>query len=318
MFDHPMLPFEEFGVPAELARKPAGSDTDSTEKTKRITEDDLLYYISFGSGSSGNSGYIGTRNGGLIIDAGLRADEITAGLQRAGIPMTTVKGILLTHDHSDHVRSTYTLLRNNKHLKLFCGNRTMEGILKRTSISKRIREYHIPIFLETPFRMLDFEITPFEVPHDSFQNFGYSIEFRGRHFVIATDVGAITDRIRHYSSQADYLVLESNFDRAMLIQGRYPEYLKHRIMSGRGHLDNALAAGFLKEIWSPRLKHIFLCHLSQDNNTPSKALKASKDVLESLNIKVGNGLNSLSDRQAATQLTVLPRFDSTPLYVFRE
>lgn len=310
VFDHPMLPFEEFAVPAELASEPA-------RNTARVTEDDLLYYISFGSGSSGNAAYLGSKNGGLIIDAGLRGDEIMNGLAAAGISMSTVKGILLTHDHADHVRSAYTLLRNNRHLKLFCGNRTMEGILKRTSISRRIREYHVPVFLETPFRMLDFEITPFEVPHDSFQNFGYSISFRGRNFVIATDVGAITDRIRHYASQADYLVLESNYDRQMLISGRYPEHLKHRIVSGRGHLDNVLAAQFIEDIWTPRLKHIFLCHLSQDNNTPSKALKASKDVFEKLNVSVGNGLNSLSDRQAQVQLTVLPRFNPTPLYVFR-
>ncbi len=305
-----MLPFEEFSVPEELANPPALA-------RPRVTEDELLYYISFGSGSSGNSGYIGTKNGGLIIDAGVRADTIMAGLSSAGISMDTVKGILLTHDHADHVRSTYTLLRNNKHLKLFCGNRTMEGILKRTSISKRIREYHIPIFMEIPFRMLDFEITPFEVPHDSFQNFGFNIAFRDRNFVIATDVGHLTDRIRHYVSGADYLVLESNYDRQMLIGGRYPEYLKSRIMSGNGHLSNHIAAAFLKEMWTPRLKHIFLCHLSKDNNTPAKALKASRDALESLNIKVGHGLNSLEDRKAQVQLSVLPRFDATPLYVFR-
>ncbi len=305
-----MLPFEEFSVPGDLHPKPESS-------SGLVTEDRLLYYVSFGSGSSGNSAYIGSRNGGLIIDAGVRADTIMDGLKAAGIQISAVKGILLTHDHADHVRSTYTLLRNNRHLKLFCGNRTMEGILKRTSISKRIREYHVPVFMETPFRMLDFIITPFEVPHDSFQNFGYSIEFDNRKFVIATDVGSITDRIRHYVAQADYLVLESNYDREMLIGGRYPEYLKSRIMSGKGHLDNALAAAFLKEIWSPKLKHVFLCHLSKDNNTPAKALKASKEALQSLNISVGNGHNTLDDRKAQIQLTVLPRFDSTPLYVLR-
>lgn len=305
-----MLPFEEFSTPPELAAKPIADG-------ERVTDDRLLFYISFGSGSSGNSAYLGTRNGGLIIDAGVRADVIESRLRDVGIKMDKVKGILLTHDHSDHVRSTYTLLRNNKHLKLFCGNRTMEGILKRTGISKRIREYHIPIFVEHTFRMLDFEITPFDVPHDSFQNFGYSISFDNRNFVIATDVGQITDRVRHYASQADYLVLESNYDRRMLISGRYPEYLKARIMSGRGHLDNALAAEFLKGIWSPRLRHVFLCHLSKDNNTPSKALQESREALESLGIKIGRGENSVSDREADMQLSLLPRFESTQLYVFR-
>lgn len=310
LFEPPMLPFEEFGVPPELAAKPVRMGAP-------VTEDRLLYYMSFGSGSSGNSAYIGTRNGGLIVDAGVRADVIEARLKACGIPMSHVKGILLTHDHADHVRSTYTLLRNNRHMKVFCGNRTLEGILKRTSISKRIREYHVPIFLEHPFRMLEFEITPFDVPHDSFQNFGFSIAFDNRNFVIATDVGQITDRIRHYAAQADYLVLESNYDRQMLISGSYPEYLKARIMGGRGHLDNAIASAFLKEIRTARLRHVFLCHLSKDNNTPAKALKATRDALEESGIKIGRGENSVSDRQADLQLCVLPRFDSTPLFVLR-
>lgn len=303
----PMLPFEEFAVPEELSREPQ----------RRAGTGRLLKYVSFGSGSSGNSAYIGTENGGLILDAGVRADVILAGLKNAGIPMSEVKGILLTHDHADHVRCAYTLLRNHKHLKLFCGNRTMEGILKRTSISKRIREYHVPIFLEHEFRMLDFLITPFEVPHDSYQNFGYCLEFDGRNFVVATDVGQLTPRIEEYVSRANYLVLESNYDRRMLVEGRYPEYLKARIMGGRGHLDNALAAEFLARIWTPKLEHVFLCHLSKDNNTPAKALKASRDALEARGLKVGRGENSLADRQADLQLSVLPRFDSTPLYVFR-
>lgn len=302
-----MLPFDD----------PEPSDDKELSTDSSAERDRRLFYMSFGSGSSGNSSYIGSAAGGLIIDAGLRADIIESRLKGAGIDMRDVKGILLTHDHSDHVRYAYALLRNNKHLKLFCTNRVLQGILRRHSISKRIKEYHVPIFKEHPFRMLDFMITAFDVPHDGSDNMGFNIEFDNRNFVLATDLGTINERAQHYMSQADYLVIESNYDREMLLSGRYPEYLKSRIMAYNGHMDNSATAAFLASIWTDRLRHIFLCHLSQDNNTPSKAMKATRDALETRGLKVGHGENSFSDRQADVQLTILPRFDATPLYVFR-
>lgn len=305
--DQPMLPFEEFGVPEEFSVA-----SESTPKERK-----LLHYISFGSGSSGNSCYVGTPDSGIIIDAGVKADYIEESLRANGIPISRVKGVLLTHDHSDHIKYVYTLLRNNRHLKLFCTNRVLNGILRKHAISKRIKEYHVPIFKEIPFRILDFEITAFEVPHDGSDNMGFSISYGGHNFVIATDLGAVTDRARHYMSNANYLVIESNYDLDMLLGGRYPEYLKARIRAGNGHLDNMVTASFLREIWTGKLTHIFLCHLSRDNNTPSKAFAASRDALLSRGIKVGLALNTLSDREADVQLMALPRFERTSLFVFR-
>ena len=184
----------------------------------------------------------------------------------------------MTHDHSDHVRYVYTLLRNNKHLRLYCTNRVVNGILKRHSISKRLKDYHQPIFKEIPFKIADLEITAFEVPHDGTDNMGFSIEFAGMRFVLATDLGEVTERARFYMSRANYLVIEANYDLQMLRLGRYPEYLKARIQTEIGHMDNTHTAAFLKEIINPDLKYIFLCHLSQDNNTPQKALAAVRGL----------------------------------------
>ncbi len=158
--DQPELPFEEWGNPY---------DSVSRQETPSLTPKPL-YFCSFGSGSSGNSCYVGSREGGLIVDVGVRDVEIEKGLAANGISMSHVKGVLLTHDHSDHVKYVYSLLRNHRHLKLFCTNRVLNGILRRHSISKRIKEYHVPIFKEIPFKMLDFEITAFEVPHDGTDN----------------------------------------------------------------------------------------------------------------------------------------------------
>lgn len=307
-FDCPELPFEEWSNPYDSVSEP--------EET--LIAPKRLCFCSFGSGSSGNSCYIGSSEGGIIVDVGIRAEELERGLAANGVSMKHVKGVLLTHDHSDHVKYVYALLRSHRHLKLFCTNRVLNGMLRKHSISKRIKEYHVPVFKEIPFRMLDFEITAFEVPHDGSDNMGYSIEFDGRRFVIATDLGEVSERARYYMSRATYLMIEANYDAHMLRMGRYPEYLKARIASGSGHLDNCQTATFLAEIINPGLNHIFLCHLSKDNNTPQIALRTVREALEAKGIKVGNALETMEDYTADVQLVALPRFDMTRWFVFRK
>lgn len=315
------LPFEEFEefVNEDKPLKRGVYDrilAPAPQKEQDIS-DGLLYFISFGSGSSGNSCYVGSSKGGVIIDAGIKADEIEKKIKANGINIKNVYGVLLTHDHNDHVSHAYTLVRNNRHMKVYCTNRVLNAILRRHNISKRIKDYHHPIFKEIPFNVGEFEITAFEVPHDGTDNMGFSLAFQGRNFVLATDLGEVMQRARHYMSLADYLVIESNYDLSMLIAGRYPEFLKARIRTPYGHMDNAKTASFLKEIYSKRLKHIFLCHLSKDNNTPEKALEKSRRALQEAGANVGEGMETLQDREADVQLTVLPRYDSSRLYVFR-
>ncbi|MDE6649449.1 MAG: MBL fold metallo-hydrolase [Muribaculaceae bacterium] len=306
--DQPGLPFEEWENPYDVASVPELPSSSPRP----------IYFCSFGSGSSGNACYVGSKEGGLIVDVGIRAEELERGLASNGVDMKHVKGVLLTHDHADHVKYVYALLRNHRHLKLFCTNRVLNGILRKHSVSKRLKEYHVPIFKEIPFKVLDFEITAFEVPHDGSDNMGFSIEYDSRRFVIATDLGAVTDRARYYMSRATYLMIEANYDAQMLRFGRYPEYLKARIAGGSGHLDNRQTAAFLSEIINPSLNHIFLCHLSKDNNTPQIALRTVREALESKGKKVGNAMETLDDRKADVQLAALPRFDMTRWFVFRK
>ena len=119
-------------------------------------------------------------------------------------------------------------------------------------------------------------------------------------------------------SRANYLVIEANYDLQMLKLGRYPEYLKARIQTDNGHMDNESTGAFLKEIVNPELKYVFLCHLSQDNNTPAKALKAVRDALESAGKVVGNAAETILDRKADIQLMALPRFEPSRFFVFRK
>lgn len=279
---------------------------------------DRLKFISFGSGSSGNCAYIGDDTSGFLIDAGVELDKITAELKRNAIDMRSVKGIVLTHDHSDHVRFAYTILRKYRHMQVYCTPRTLNGLLRHHAISNRIKDYHQAIYKEHPFKIGNFTVLAFEVMHDGTDNAGFFISNGGHHLVVATDLGCISERVDYYMRQANYLMIEANYDSAMLDAGPYPEYLKSRIRSDNGHLDNAVTARYLTEIYTPALRNVFLCHLSKDNNTPAKALEAVETALRSTGLTdIGDCSGSPYARMAPIQLMALPRFDATGLISLR-
>lgn len=276
-----------------------------------------LFYISFGSGSSGNCCYLGTRNAGILIDAGILTETVIDTLKENGIKMENIVGICLTHDHGDHVKYAYNIVRKHKHMKVYCTNRVVNGMLRKHNISKRIKDYHSPIFKEIPFKLGDFEITAFDVPHDGDDNMGFFVRHGDKNFVVATDLGAISERARHYISQAHYLMIEANYDKEMLIKGTYPDYLKRRIQTDRGHMDNVETAAFLSEIYTPQLKYIFLCHLSNDNNTPEIALNTISKALKDKGLTIGTAQETIEDRKADVQLMALPRLEPTRWFVFK-
>lgn len=279
--------------------------------------DRRIFFQSFGSGSSGNCSYVGTANGGLLIDTGIREDGVVDVLKSNGIRMDMVKGILLTHDHNDHIKYVYKFLRNHKGISLFCTNRVLNGIMRHHNVSRRLKDFHMPIFKEIPFRVGDFEVTAFETSHDGSDNMGFSLEYQDRRLVLATDMGIVTARALNYISGANYLIVESNYDLQMLMEGRYPEHLKARIVATTGHMENSDTASLLGKVWHEGMRHVFLCHLSAENNTPSKAFIASRDALLARGLKIGNGDGSIEDRAADVSLVALPRLEPSRLYIFR-
>ena len=286
--------------------------------TSRLETKSIIKFMSFGSGSSGNCSYIGDENGGFLIDAGVDVDCVRNGLKANGLSFDNIKGICLTHDHSDHVRFVYSLVRKHPNIGVYCTPKTLSGIMRRHSISRRLKDYHRPIYKEFAFQIGNFEITAFDVSHDGTDNSGYFIRHGEHTMAVATDLGYISDRVNYYMRQACYIVIESNYDANMLETGTYPRHLKARIAADNGHLDNAVAARFLAEIISPKLSHIFLCHLSKDNNTPELALAAVKDELVKAGVvAIGDASESIESRACPVQLMVLPRYDATRLFTFR-
>ncbi|MDE7396123.1 MAG: MBL fold metallo-hydrolase [Muribaculum sp.] len=274
-------------------------------------------FISFGSGSSGNCSYIGDSRSGFLIDAGVDPVHVVDTLKQHGVSMEAVKAVIITHDHSDHMRYVYNLLRKYR-LQLFCTARALNGILRRHNVSRRIKDYQQNIYKEIPFTIGNFTITPFEVLHDGTDNVGFHIAHDERAITVATDLGCISARADYYMRQCDYLVIEANYDLNMLRHGAYPEYLKARIRSDHGHMDNNDTAEYIAQIHTPRLTHVFLCHLSQDNNTPDLALTAVSTALERRGLKVGHALDTPADLAADIQLMTLPRFNASRMFHFRQ
>lgn len=287
---------------------------DKIESTP-VQEPQKLFFISFGSGSSGNCEYLGDKNQGVLIDAGIKPENVVPVLKHYGISMSCIKAILLTHDHADHVRYAYKFVKKYPHIAVICTPKCLSGIFLRHSLTPRLRDYHRPIFIETPITVGNFKVTAFTTLHDSKDSVGFYIEVEGIKFAIATDLGRISDRVDYYLRQANYIMLESNYDEYMLTHGKYPLHLQARIMNETGHLDNKAAAAYIAQIYTPKLSHVFLCHLSHDNNTQEIALEEMHKALTAAGITMGDASESLESRDADLQVFALPRFDPSPLFV---
>lgn len=250
----------------------------------------MLKFISFGSGSSGNCYYLFTDTDGLLIDAGIGIRALKKGFSQNGLCMDLVHNILVTHDHADHIKSVGNVSADYK-IPVYSTKEVHEGIYRNFYVHKKV-EPQLIRYLEkdVTINIGDFIVTPFSVPHDSADNVGYCVEYQGIIFCIITDIGEITSDIRHYIAKAQYLVIESNHDEQMVISGKYPDYLKRRILGNRGHLSNANCGLALAENMTDSLRQVWLCHLSEENNHPELARKTVDSILRSYGIVPGKDI----------------------------
>ena len=227
------------------------------------------------SGSSGNCTYVATGRAGILVDAGLSARETGRRLAEIGVDLATIRAILVTHEHADHVAGLDVLHRRHG-IPLYANSGTMEAVQERDP-AKRLAWR---VFATgTSFQIEDMEIHPFSVPHDAFDPVGFIIAAGTRRAGIVTDIGATTVLVRERLRDCDVIILESNHDEQMLRDADRPWALKQRILGRHGHLSNSGAAELVAEIAGPRLQRIYLCHLSADCNRPEVALAAAADVL---------------------------------------
>lgn len=224
-----------------------------------------MRFVSIASGSSGNCIYIGSDKTHILIDTGISSKRIEQGLNEIGIKGGELTGILLTHEHSDHVRGLGILARKYG-IPVYSTRETLEAVRGMKSLGDYPKELLQPISQDVNFFLGDLEIRPFRIDHDAVNPVAYRVQNDRRSVAVATDLGHYSQYIVDHLQGLDVLLLESNHDVKMLEAGPYPYYLKRRILSDYGHLSNENAGRLLSCLLHDQLKHILLGHLSKENN----------------------------------------------------
>jgi len=267
-------------------------------------DSNTLLFRCFASGSSGNCYYLGTRGHGLLIDAGISARTILKHLKEMEIDYTSLLGVLVTHDHADHIRAVGTL-GERFHIPVYSTRLIHEGIDRNYGVQEKLRTARKYFEKGEEWTLGDFRINTFGISHDSTDCLGYVIDYGDQRFMIATDCGEPNATMTDYLRTANHLVIEANHDEQMLLNGPYPTYLKERILSPRGHQSNRVCGELLAENYTLGLRNIFLCHLSKENNEPQVAYDTVKAYLEEKYIFPGDNIF----------LTPLNRLEASPVYI---
>ncbi len=234
----------------------------------------MSYSVSFSvltSGSKGNSTYIECGEGAVLVDSGLSAREIVKRTLAAGGDPGRVRAILLTHEHSDHLRGVVPLARKLK-VPVYATALTLNGSSLPQDVST------VCVNSGQSFVAAGFKIRPFSVPHDAADPVGYTLEHDSIRIGLATDLGYGTALVRERLTDCRALILESNHDERMLMDGPYPWFLKQRVGSRRGHLSNTSSSGIIEEVAHAGLESVTLAHLSEVNNEPELALDTAREV----------------------------------------
>ena len=269
--------------------------------------DETLIFQAFGSGSSGNSYYLGTREQGILIDAGISARTIHKYLQAIGVDFNNILGVLITHDHADHIRAVGTL-GERVHLPIFTTPEIHAGIDRNYGVKEKLRTSRRYFQKDVEWNLGPFTIQTCSISHDSTDCLCYAIEAFGQHFMIATDCGAPNEKMEAFIRQSNHIVIEANHDEQMLLNGPYPTYLKERILSDRGHQSNETCGELLERNWHDGIRNIWLCHLSQENNDPALAYETIAEHLLEIGIMPREDV----------YVKVLDRLNKSPLYILND
>ena len=253
------------------------------------------------SGSSGNAIYVGTDRTNLLIDAGVSGSRVLDELKTVGVNPSDLDGILVTHEHSDHIKGVGVIARKLR-VPIYATEGTWAGM--EAKLGKISLNQQAIIQTESPFYIGDLDITAFPTPHDALEPCGFAFSNGCARFAIATDIGYVREGWMKYILGADAVLLEANYDPDMLTAGSYPFELKKRILSRKGHLSNDDAGAVAAKLVQSGAKQIILGHLSKENNFPELALRTVELILRQ------NGIDPESD----LDLRVALRDETTGLF----
>ncbi|MBC7426316.1 MAG: MBL fold metallo-hydrolase [Bacteroidia bacterium] len=249
-----------------------------------------LYTASINSGSNGNCYYIGNETDAVLVDAGLSCRETIKRMEKIGLSMDLVRAIFVSHEHSDHIRGLVALARKFD-LPVYITADT----LRRSGLPLD-KQYIVPFTAYKPVEVGGIKVYAFPKAHDASDPHSFLIEYKGIKIGVLTDIGVVCSHVTDSFKQCHAAFLEANYDDVMLAQGRYPYHLKKRIRGGNGHLSNAQALELFTKHKPAHMSHVFLSHLSKDNNCPDLA----RELFEA---NAGN-----------TKVVVASRFNETEVY----
>jgi len=232
---------------------------------------------SLSSGSCGNSLLVQCNGFSFLLDAGLSVKATASALKALGSSLGAVNAILISHEHRDHIGGISEIVEERPVPIYFAS--AVRSVVAQPWVDKTLT---VPFTPNRPFRLGPWEVLPVPVPHDATAPVGFFLKTGDFRFSYFVDIGKVTPRIIREMCASDVIMLEANHDLEMLATGTYPEFLKRRIRSGKGHISNAEAGAAIAEVYrerriSPPL--VILAHLSENNNTPEKALETVRSCL---------------------------------------
>ena len=255
----------------------------------------MFNFCSLYSGSSGNCLLVETSNTKILIDAGESCKKISNALSSLEIEPCDIKAILVTHEHSDHVKGLGTFSKKYN-IPVYANSKTWDAMQEQ---SAKINTQNIKKFtIEENFEVGDLKIHPFKIPHDAANPCGFNIFYDNKKLSIATDIGHMTSTIAHKLEDSSFILLESNYDPEILKCSSYPYLLKQRIAGPNGHLPNSEAGKTISFLMNSGLTEVMLGHLSRENNFPELAYRTVVEELiqnkmdsSKIRISVANRLN---------------------------
>lgn len=225
---------------------------------------------SIASGSSGNCIYVGSDTTHILLDVGISGKRIENGLKELALTGNDIDGIMITHEHADHIQGLGIMARRYE-IPIYATKGTIEAIKKISSLGKIEEELFHEIKADERFTLKDIIINPMTISHDAAEPVAYRVMYGKEKISVCTDIGYYNDYTVECLKNSDAILIESNHDVNMLQVGPYPYQLKRRILGDRGHLSNENSGRLLSDILHDGLKHIFLGHLSKENNLPELA-----------------------------------------------
>jgi phosphoribosyl 1,2-cyclic phosphodiesterase len=240
----------------------------------------MIGFCPLASGSKGNCLYVGTDKTKILIDAGLSAKSIREKLAKIGVLIEEIDAILVTHEHTDHIRGLSVL--SNKWDIPICANSETAQAIRALEGDLRFKIFSTG----ESFVYGDMEVHPFSIQHDAVDPVGFTLKMEGIKLGICADLGFVSSLVLKELVGCDYLYVEANHEPAMVHASSRPQVYKQRVLSRLGHLSNQECAELLEEVLHPHVKHIYLAHLSSECNAPERALQIIQDKVGALGFNI--------------------------------